>query len=71
MPTPFLKSLASKHGLSLEKVESYWEDAKNIANQKFKTQSEKFWSFVTYLTKRMCKSKQTFKEFLQSKGLIK
>lgn len=33
MPAPVLKSLAEKHGVSLKKVEEYWEFGKKQAEE--------------------------------------
>jgi len=34
MPVPMLKSFSKKTGLSLDQLEKYWDEAKDIAKEK-------------------------------------
>lgn len=58
MPTPLIKNLAKKSGKSLDEVEEIWANAKGIVssdNPSLKVDSEKYWSLVTAITKKMLK----------------
>lgn len=56
MPSPVLKSLADKAGVSIKRAEHLWEQAKKIANKngKFKKDGEdEYYAYVTGIVKRM------------------
>jgi hypothetical protein len=63
MPVPQLKSFAEKSGKSLETVEGYWEEAKEAAEKKFKTESPQYWAYVSGIVKKRCGLRESFKEF--------
>jgi len=54
MPTPVLKSLAKRAGVSLPDAEKDWEKAKHIAQgMGVKPGSSDFWATVTGVTKKL------------------
>jgi hypothetical protein len=52
MPSAFVKKLAKETGLTVKKIEQYWEDAKDIAGEKFDEDSDRYWAYVTGIVKR-------------------
>jgi hypothetical protein len=63
----FIKNLAKKQHLSVEKVEKFWKKAKEIASEKFNKTDKPYWPFVNYLTKRLSgiteSSQRNFKSY--------
>ena len=53
MPVKSLEVIAKKSGLSIDKVEKYWDKAKKIAKEKFKETDDAFWPYVMGILKRM------------------
>jgi hypothetical protein len=51
MPTPALKSLADKAGVSLQTAEKAWDEAKAIAKKEKQESDPLFWGLVTTITK--------------------
>jgi hypothetical protein len=50
MPTPALKSLADKAGISMDKAEKYWEKAKQLASEEG---HEEEYDYITGIVKKM------------------
>jgi hypothetical protein len=50
MPSSVVKSYAKRAGVSVEKAEKAWEDAKKQADKKFKEKDEHYWSYVSITT---------------------
>lgn len=52
MPANFVKSLATKHGVSEKELEKYWKEAKAVAKEGSKAESDpKFFGLVTKIFK--------------------
>lgn len=56
MPTPFLKKLSEDKGISMEKLEGWWDEAKSQASDRFNKPVSEFtdkqWAYVTGIVKR-------------------
>ena len=56
MPTPFLKKLSEEKGISINKLEGWWDEAKSQASDKFNKPVSEFtgkqWAYVTGIVKR-------------------
>lgn len=55
MPTPFIKKIAKKQGVSIDTAESHWARAKKIVDEQYEIskESEKYWQLVTSIFKKM------------------
>ena len=54
MPADNLKSLANKAGVSVDKAEKMWDEAKKLAEDKgLKQDSENYWAYVVGIVKNM------------------
>ena len=51
MPTNYVKTIADKAGKSVQEVEKYWKEAKEIAKKHYGEGSDKFWGTVTKVFK--------------------
>lgn len=65
MPTPLIKSIADKAGVSVEEAEKKWHEAKAIAAESGKSAN---YAYITSIFKRMLKLEGhlTSYEFLQT-----
>ena len=69
MPNAIIKSYAKKSDKSVKKIDSYWNDAKDSADEKFKGRKNKYyWAYVNAITKRRAGLDEalTFKSFLST-----
>lgn len=56
---------------AVEKLEEYWEKAKELANEKFEEGTEQYWSYVMGIWKRMSKySEFTAESHVNSQGQL-
>ena len=53
MPAPSIKAIAKQAGLSVDKIEKYWEKAKEIALKKFAETDTAYWPYVMGIVKNM------------------
>ena len=57
MPSPIVKSLAKKNGLSVADVEKLWDRAKAAATNQIKKDDPNFYAYVVAILKKMVKGK--------------
>lgn len=69
MPTAYVKKMAEKHNISVQKSEEYWDRAKKAAKNKG---GEENWGLVTAIYKQMLgeSSFSSFVEDINSDGEI-
>jgi|688.fasta_scaffold00131_21 hypothetical protein len=60
MPTAYVKKMAKKHNISVEKSEEHWANAKKAAKNKG---GEENWGLVTAIYKQMI-GESTFSSFV-------
>lgn len=67
MPSPLLRSLAKRAGVSIETAEEKWAAAKALAARKGRTAGDHYWGAVTAITKSLLGIKEnlTFSEYLE------
>ncbi len=53
MPTAYIKKMSEESGISIDKLESYWDKAKEIALKDRKETDENFWGYVTGIFKNI------------------
>lgn len=66
MPTPMMKKYATEAGVSLERVEELWANAKKIAKDKFGKEDDHYWAYVNGIVRKGLKLKESlsFKDYL-------
>jgi hypothetical protein len=73
MPSPYLKKLASETGKSESELEKYWQEAKEVASEKFDVKESDFtdkqYAYATSIVKKKAGIKEVVKvsDFINSK----
>jgi len=62
MPTAYIKKMSDETGMSIKKLESYWDKAKEIALKDRNESDENFWGYVTGIFKNMIGEKESVNE---------
>jgi hypothetical protein len=62
MPTPYIQNMSEKTGMSIDKLEGYWDRAKEIALKDRKESDENFWGYVTGIFKNMIGESESVNE---------
>jgi len=70
MPTPVIKKYAERSGKSVKEVDEYWNEAKEQAAKKFKSESSEFWAYVSGIVKRRCGLKESLKDFINQEDIL-
>ncbi len=63
MPQKYIKKLAKKHNITIDKAEQYWDNAKKQAKKQNK---EDNYAYITGIFKNMMNESFTFKEFFNN-----
>jgi hypothetical protein len=65
MPSPVIKSFAKKSKKSIAEVDAIWNETKEEAIKKFKTESPQFWAYVNATVQAKLGISKSFKEFVR------
>lgn len=70
MPVSALTGIAKKAGVSLEKAEKVWDEAKAIASKSYNEKDDKFYPIVMTITKKKLGLKESllsFKDYINGR----